>query len=370
MALRLGDLLISQGYITEEQLNKALKSQGFYGGKLGTNLVEAGAISETQLADVLAKQLGLPCAQASDFDSVSDEALKAVPAATVQKYRVVPISKKDRTLRLAMADPLDLRVVDELGFSSGCRVEPVVAPEVLVLYAMERLYGIPRSTRYLKLSASVLQTTKTGDFQVIQGGSAAAALATDGSNVQMEDRGAFLDIDRAEFAKKQNRYTAEKAALDLSKVDSQQEVFETIRKFVRGHFDQLAIFAFRGDNVVGWIQSGCRLSDAEFRNLAFPRDQSVLFREGCSSAAPYVGPVPVTELDARVFQSIGIPTNQDLIFLPVMVNKRPITVIVASGPHQGEIKARVAMFDSFAKKVGLSFELLFIKQRILGKAVI
>src|SRR5690242_14933315 len=126
MAIRIGELLVKHQIVTEGQLSEALRAQELFGGRVGTNLVELGYLSEQALAQFLSTQLGIPHIAASELDAVPEEALKLVPRALAEKYKVVPVSAQKRRIRLAMADPTDLKAVDEVAFSSGCSVQPVI----------------------------------------------------------------------------------------------------------------------------------------------------------------------------------------------------------------------------------------------------
>lgn len=368
MAVRLGDLLVQHGLITDKQLKEGLRSQQLYGGRLGTNLVELGYVSETKLAELLSQQLGMPCARAAEFDAVAAEVTKLVPVATVEKYRVVPLSLEKRRLRLAMADPTDLRVVDELAFATGLAIEPVVAPEVLVLYAMEKLYGIPRNTRYLRLHG-VAQT----EFEVIQAGQQTAgvrelgALGEGKGNVQVEDRGQFFALERDDFTA--TRFTMEEAAAKLASVEQHGDIFEVARRFFSWHFDQMAAFVVRGEQVLGWVQVRCRISDEEMRKLAVPVAKSALLGEVLNDFAIFAGVPPESALDAKLFQALGIPEHREVLCLPIVVNAKPICALLGSGPQRGELKDRLMMFDTFAKKLSYAIQILYLKQRILGRAL-
>src|SRR5688572_24693630 len=98
MALRLGDLLVKQGVITEGQLAEALRAQQLFGGRLGTNLVELGYLTEHALARLLSVQLGLPAIGATDVEAVPEAVLKALPRDVAARYKVVPLSLANRRL--------------------------------------------------------------------------------------------------------------------------------------------------------------------------------------------------------------------------------------------------------------------------------
>src|SRR5215471_5340769 len=129
MAVKLGELLIKHQMITEKQLAEALRAQHTFGGRLGTNLVELGYLSEQVLVQFLSAQFKLPAVTVAEIDSIKEEVIKLLPRALAEKYKVLPVSVKDRRMRLAMADATHLKAIDEVAFSTGCAIQPLVAPE-------------------------------------------------------------------------------------------------------------------------------------------------------------------------------------------------------------------------------------------------
>ncbi|HSR42039.1 MAG TPA: ATPase, T2SS/T4P/T4SS family [Longimicrobiales bacterium] len=132
----LGQLLLARSAIGEPELEAALRAQGDAGRRLGEILVERGACGEEAVARALAEQLALPFAPAPlEPDPAAWELLRPELA---RARRVVPLRASPRTLRLAMADPLDLDTVDDVRFQCGRRVEPAVATPGSVARALSR----------------------------------------------------------------------------------------------------------------------------------------------------------------------------------------------------------------------------------------
>src|SRR3982751_6871508 len=107
---RLGDLLVREGLITRDQLDKALQEQKQNGTRVGYNLVKLGFIPETELTKVLARQYKMPAVDLSRFE-VDPRIAKLVPAELAMKHLVLPLKRDGRTLPVAMADPTNLAVI-------------------------------------------------------------------------------------------------------------------------------------------------------------------------------------------------------------------------------------------------------------------
>ncbi|HSJ08428.1 MAG TPA: ATPase, T2SS/T4P/T4SS family [Longimicrobiales bacterium] len=149
----LGRILLALGAIDQEQLDAALAEQRASGERLGVILTRSGVDAE-QVARALARQLRLPHASAPLQPDAT--ALRLLDGALATRLRVVPLSATDRTIRVAMADPLDVAAVDDLRFRTGRRIEAVVAAPHAVEAALVGAYSAHAVTTVLtKLPASV-----------------------------------------------------------------------------------------------------------------------------------------------------------------------------------------------------------------------
>jgi hypothetical protein len=169
MARRLGDVLVEQRVVSPEQLREALRSQLLRGGQLGTCLIELGFVDEDRLGAALAEIHGVEQATAAELDSVSREVLALVPRQVVERRRVVPLGVHDNALHLAMANPGDLIAIEEVQFATDTNVKPHVAPEVRIVKAMERHYGIARSARFLRIGAARAEALRSARAAAPQG---------------------------------------------------------------------------------------------------------------------------------------------------------------------------------------------------------
>lgn len=137
---KLGQLLVARGWITVQQLTRALKNQNVAGGRLGTCLLEMDALSEELLLKGLAEQHGVPAAGPDDLRGIPDEVLELIPDKLARRLRCVPFRVEGSRLDLAVTDPRNLSAQDEIAFASGKRVKVFVAPEIRILEALEKYY--------------------------------------------------------------------------------------------------------------------------------------------------------------------------------------------------------------------------------------
>ncbi len=148
---KLGQLLISRGWINLPQLTRALKTQSVVGGRLGTSLLEMDVLTEEQLAKGLAEQLGLPGATVEQLRSVPEEVRGVLPAKVARRCHAVPFQLIGNRLDVVMLDPRNLTGHDEIAFASGRRVRVHVAPELRIFEALERYYDEECPSRFTLL---------------------------------------------------------------------------------------------------------------------------------------------------------------------------------------------------------------------------
>src|SRR5947209_109288 len=140
MRIKIGDLLVKAGVITELQLKAALAEQSQWGGKLGDILVRMEFLTEEVLVRALSKQTGIPRA---DLTGEGDRAaLAVIPPDVAEEFGLVPVELKDegRALVVAMSDPLNIGVTDHLRSLTGARIESQLAGNSAIRNAISRWY--------------------------------------------------------------------------------------------------------------------------------------------------------------------------------------------------------------------------------------
>ncbi len=171
---RLGEVLVENGLIDVYQLQSALAHQKQWGGKLGEILVKLGFLTEEELMSFLSHHFHLPYANLRKI-AVPPSVIKIVSEDVARKYNILPLVVKEeigrKNLYLAMSDPTNVVVIDELQFALGMPVRPVLAPDNIIAEAIEFYYagrGTFRpdpdavSTTKLNFSLLVRKTHKEG----------------------------------------------------------------------------------------------------------------------------------------------------------------------------------------------------------------
>jgi hypothetical protein len=136
---KLGEMLVEAGVLSDQALRMALAEQRRWGGSLGRTLVEMKAISEAELVSVLSHQLGM---QTVDLDHIEIEAsvLELVPGELAEQHSVIPFAQPMKFLDVAMAEPMNLGVIDELRIRTQLNIRPYLAGPKMIERALGKFY--------------------------------------------------------------------------------------------------------------------------------------------------------------------------------------------------------------------------------------
>ncbi len=200
MSAKLGEILVRENLVTPQQLREALDYQRTNGGRLGSNLVKLGMISDDVITAVLSRQYGVPSINL-DLFHIEDEVIKLISQDVALKYMVLPVSRNGSTLTLAMADPTNVFAMDDIKFMTGFNVEPVIASEASIQMSVGKYYGGSNQIDIFDAAAAFetekaaasLKNSKNGKNGFAKNGSKAAAQAK--ANISADD----IDVSLGNF---------------------------------------------------------------------------------------------------------------------------------------------------------------------------
>ncbi|WFD11037.1 GspE/PulE family protein [Tepidibacter hydrothermalis] len=138
--IKLGEILISTGKITQEQLEKALKEQKNSKKKLGQILIDNNIITEQDIIEILEFQLGIPHINLDNF-VIDEEVPLLISESLARRYELIPIRKEKGKLMVAMVDPLNIFAIDDVKIATNMDIEPCICSQHDILNAIDRSYG-------------------------------------------------------------------------------------------------------------------------------------------------------------------------------------------------------------------------------------
>jgi len=158
--LSLTDVLLKEGFITEEDLKKAEQHQRNNGGLLSYVLVKLGLVTEEQIVVGLAEQLGIPHMKLTHY-KLDPEVVELLPERIIRKDKVIPLSQSGNTLTVATADPLNVLMIDDLKTLTGCNIQTIVATPSEIEQVVGDYYSTRATMNLDKLIAQSEKETET-----------------------------------------------------------------------------------------------------------------------------------------------------------------------------------------------------------------
>ncbi|MGI6065456.1 MAG: GspE/PulE family protein [Bacillota bacterium] len=162
---KMGDILIEKNIIDNVQLEKAMLVQNKTGERLGQVLIKLGFATEEDIINVLGVQLGVSKIKLNNIVLMPD-IIKMVPEKIIRQHRVVPVRKVGNRLTVAINDPLNVVVLDDLHIATGCEIEPVLATEKDIDWALQKLFGFQDLIKKAARAFDALPTVNVPTFNL------------------------------------------------------------------------------------------------------------------------------------------------------------------------------------------------------------
>jgi len=192
MKKRLGEMLVDEGIISEEQLQEALHEQKIKGGRLEKILISQGYVTQDVIMAFVGTQLGIPHVSLNEIGDIPNDVVFSVPESIALNHCLIPIVKKDKKLTVAMADPLNVFAIDDIKMMTGFEVEPAIASETEIKAMHAKYYGTGGTTSG---AAGGGGAEAGGDMQEIIN-----SMGGDNNLEVMEDKEEEVDISKLEAA--------------------------------------------------------------------------------------------------------------------------------------------------------------------------
>jgi type IV pilus assembly protein PilB len=141
MKKRLGEMLVDEGIISEEQLQEALHEQKIKGGRLEKILISQGYVTQDVIMAFVGTQLGIPHVNLLEIGEIPNDVVFSVPESIALNHCLIPIVKKDKRLTVAMADPLNVFAIDDIKMMTGFEVDPAIASETEIRALQTKYFG-------------------------------------------------------------------------------------------------------------------------------------------------------------------------------------------------------------------------------------
>lgn len=356
--MRLGEMLIRDGRLSEDQLQQSLAIQAEKGGRIGTVLFEAGLIDLDALTIYLGLDSGIPIASGATLEKAKKIAVQLLTPEQATKLRAVPIVIQDRQLIVAVADPHDMAKLEAITQITGYPTIPRVAPELRVIYYIERYFGVPRPQRFAGfgdlprgnrpvaegLPAGPLPGLPPITHSPVKPPNPAPALRiskrVDTSAVIEEDSLLLEELEsdaeeQAVVAEPSQRivmspppkptqsidFEAAKTRLQLA--ESRQEIAEALLSYAATHFTHAVLAVVRDDYLFGW--KGVNTKDDRLESMMLPLEASSVFATAVDSGF-YRGPLIPSVLHNYLLKVIEAEEPAQVVTFPISIANRNVNL--------------------------------------------
>ncbi len=388
--MKLGEMLVRDGRLTEPQIEAALKYQARDGGRFGTVLVEHGFIDLEALTVYLGLELGIPIATGAMLERAKRAAVRLLQPAQAFKHKCVPLVVQDRQLIAAVEDPHDFATLEALNAITGYRVLPRVTPEVRLYYYIERYYGVARPTRFVKFGDA-----PRGDEAAIDTGLPAPPLPglppvpaspisapgprprlrsvklakmfddSEALELDADDLIDTLDADDAAPAEAAPvsaapislsapharpptspiavaPMTADLAMRELATATDRNRIVEALLGFSAATFEAAVVFTVRDNMAFGWKAIGAIPGYANIEHILIPLEApSVMQLALAAERGVFHGTLTPSTVNSYFYKVLGCPEPRDVSAGVISIGKRVVNVLYGHGQQLTPIQIDV-----------------------------
>lgn len=371
MAITLLEMLLKAGLLGPGQCDEALQNRVFFGGRIGTNLIELDFIQEEDLARFLSRKLAVPYVDPKELLNLSPQVIGLIPKEVALQYQVVPLRLDQRRLSIATADPSALTAIDEIAFITGKVIIPMITPEVRLAQALGKYYQYEIDERYQLIidrmeerrqarlkAAEVDERVRTANVVPLSAGkphpiTAAAPQPATGDEAHPEAWKARIE-----------RYSIDQTSRSLARAEEPGEIGDALIQFLGQKFDRAALFLVRTEAICGWRAMRHGKAQEDFREVRIPLTEASVLGTVVEQQKPYSGPLTVPPFSPLLSKALGGESADEALLVPVLVGNRSV-VILHAGDQKEKLQEEGSELKRLAAKAALAFEILIAREKIL-----
>jgi hypothetical protein len=350
-------MLLRNAAIGLTQLEAALRNQVLYGGRLGTNLVELGYIDLELLSAYLAELSGLPIATPTLLDQADAGLIERLGAEDAHRLRAIPLGYLgEGTVAVALVEPGDSRVIEQVAAKLGAQVTPYVVPELRAVYYLEKLFGLPRRARFVRAGGPAGGSGRPGRAGGAggaggPGGSGGSSELTngDGPERRRTQPAMGMVMPPALTLEPRNRRASSPAPLAgalptaigfagacerIDTATNRDQIAETFTSYAQGRCDALVVFLIRDGNALGWrawVAPPAALRKP-IEELSLPLGGASSLQSAHDAGQPFVGTPPsaARPVEKQLWAALGTqPEPFAVLVMPVLVKQRAVNLLYA-----------------------------------------
>jgi hypothetical protein len=389
-----GRYLRRHAIVSEEQLKDATTALVLFGGRLGTHLVERGALTPDELERHLAAHLDVVAAPPERLEKPCDAALAALPRALIQRHKLFPFDLEAGRLEVAMRDPRDRALCAVLSRASGLRIAPFLIAEIRLFFLLEKHFGIERNQRYALLASrdaakpeppAVLWLDDVVEAEEKEDERGWTPLA---KGEELIDAASFAAIYQQAEGPHGRRTTApleprtgegrpepkgwlvagatSAAALEagLEQARDRDAVVSHALALALGHARAVALFAVRG--TAQGIAAAGEIERRDLRDVLVASEPGSLLAAAIERGAPARGTPEPEGVDARVARLLRRMEPAEVAYFPIRIGDRVVNLLYADNGCEPLGETSCSALAALCQRVTQSYERIIheMKQRL------
>jgi len=355
MAITLLDMLLNAGRINRDQFEEALRNRVLYGGKIGTSLIELGYISEEDLARFLSWKLEVPYVPPDQLLNIPAEIIGLIPRELALKYGAIPLSLEKKRLSLVMADPADLKEIDEISFITGYSIRPLITPEVRLVQALGMYYQTTVDFRYQK----VIDRIEAQKPEITEPLDEAFELPLPEEEILEEAE--IVEVEG--WTERISQFAPSEISKALARAETREEIADLVINNLAGSFVRAAIFLIRDNMAIGWKGVFLQEPLPEIAEIRIPLSEPSVLKTVADGAGLYLGPLADTAMNRMLLDGLGGGRPKAVLLAPLLISGRIVTIVYADGVAL--LDERVPEVQKLLAKAALAFEALICREKIL-----
>ncbi len=329
----LGELLISANKITEDQLLTVLESQITQGGRLGTNLIELGYISEEELTHFLSEHFHLPIVSQVQLSQIDPKVIDLIPRALAVEYEMLPFAFEGKILKIAVTNPIMNPEIAEHEDFQYYDLQFHVASEVRIQSFLKKYYHTDSKPRFTKLLHEERNKLKP--------------LAGDQS-------GAPLDADQVKFY-------LELAKKDLLLVQNRDEAIQALMRYLSFFLERVYCFSMKKGKLALWIsmpqEAASNLGELNPTDLP-------MFEEVIKTKTHYDGPMMTSGM-GKFVGALDIQFPPQVVVFPLCIKGHLVCVFYGDNFYSRAKIKHVETIKKLIAKCALALEILILRKKII-----
>lgn len=370
---RLGEILTAKGVLTTDQLRSGLEACRRQGGRLGTWLVRLGFLHEAQLLEALAEQSRCPAARALELATAPSELRTLLPETFSRQHLVLPFARRGKMLDVAMVNPNDSALIEEISSLTGLVVRPHVATEAALTAALAIPAVRPRAADAPSPGAPRSRHRRWSQFWRVSGTPQEAFQAMDFSPAPAARHAAATfpalePLSAPPAPRRQAPGSLEELADELAQAAEREQIADALLTFFAPQVTRIALFALHQGKVSGWaIRGGDDDVGARFAEMSLALDRPSVFLNLAAGAALHCGPVVGGDGNDVVLAALGAPPPGGAVIVPLVVRGKPAGFLWLDNGPAGVAGISMPLAREAAALAGLALEVLVLRKKMRAR---